>query len=253
MGAVAWKLSAARNTKERQSMNVTVEKRFAVEVVYNGVAKILHVEPEERVTALLKKAIEVFGITQNPHLLSLYRGDGSAIPENESVERAGLKPGETLLLRPNAVKGGAGLLRVAENLMVTTLKTLRECGAGRWECVVYWLGPDADSIVDGVEHPIHERSPFGYVIDDTWLTGFCTRLAVLRRSVKAQVHTHPGRPFHSATDDQWPIVSQVGFLSVVIPNFAADESSLENAWVGRLQSDGKWQQLASAAEAVVVA
>lgn len=87
-------------------MTVAVEKKFAVDVVYNGVTKPIEVVPEERVTALLRKAIAAFGITQNPHLLSLYRGDGSLVPENESVERAGLKPNEVLLLRPNAVKGG---------------------------------------------------------------------------------------------------------------------------------------------------
>ena len=87
-------------------MSVITAKKFAVEVVYNGIAKTLEVEPEQRVTALLQQAIAVFGITQQPHLLSLYRQDGTLVPENESVEGAGLKPDEVLLLRPNAVKGG---------------------------------------------------------------------------------------------------------------------------------------------------
>jgi len=234
-------------------MNLTIERKFAVEIVYNGVAKSLHVEPEEQVSALLRKAIAAFGIAQNPHLLSFYREDGSVVPENESVERAGLKPGEILLLRPNAVKGGAGLLRVGEDIVVTTFRILRECGVGRCECAVYWLGPSVDSIVDGVEHPIHERLAFGYAVDDKWLTDFWKRLRALCRSVKAQVHTHPGRAFHSATDDQWPIVSQAGFLSIVIPDFAAGEASLDSAWVGRLRRDGEWEQLASAGQAVTLA
>jgi hypothetical protein len=87
-------------------MNVMTEKKFAVQVVYNGVTKPLQVEPEERVTALLQQAIAAFGVTQQPHLLSLFRQDGTLVPENESVERAGLSPDEVLLLRPNAVKGG---------------------------------------------------------------------------------------------------------------------------------------------------
>jgi hypothetical protein len=33
--------------------------------------------------------------------------EGTVVPENESAERAGLKPEEILLLRPNAVKGGS--------------------------------------------------------------------------------------------------------------------------------------------------
>ena len=54
-------------------MTTMVEKKFFVEIVYNGVTKPLQVQPEEQVTALLQKAIAAFGITQNPHLLSLFR------------------------------------------------------------------------------------------------------------------------------------------------------------------------------------
>jgi hypothetical protein len=82
------------------------ETKFAVEVSYNGITKSIQVESEERVTALLQRAISAFGITQNGHLLSLFRQDGSLVQENESVAGAGLKPGELLLLRPNVVKGG---------------------------------------------------------------------------------------------------------------------------------------------------
>jgi hypothetical protein len=87
-------------------MSLVVEKKFKLEVVYNGIEKPFEVEPEEQVAALLQKAIAAFGITQNAHLLSLFRQDGSVVPDNESIERAGLKPGEVLLLRPNAVRAG---------------------------------------------------------------------------------------------------------------------------------------------------
>jgi hypothetical protein len=86
-------------------MNVITEKKFAVQVVYNGATKPPQVELEERVTALLQQVIAAFGVTQQPHLLSLFRQDGTLVPENESVERAGVRPDEVLLLRPNAVKG----------------------------------------------------------------------------------------------------------------------------------------------------
>lgn len=234
-------------------MTIIVEKKFAVEIVYNGVTKSLQVEPEEQVTALLQKAIATFGITQNPHLLSLFRQDGSVVPENESVERAGIMPHEVLLLRPNAVKGGAGLLRLARDTVQTTFRTLRECGRGECECAVYWTGPAGEDLVDGFEHPIHKRSPFCYEVDDDWLTQFWKRLAASKRSVKVQVHTHPGEAFHSSSDDTWPIVSQADFVSIVIPDFAIGEPSLDKAWVGRLQADGKWQCLGSAGEAVVLA
>jgi hypothetical protein len=231
-------------------METTVEKKFAVEISYNGITKQLEVEREEQVAAVLQKAIAEFHITQNPHLLSLYRQDGSQVPENESVKRAGIKPREVLLLRPNAVKGGNGLLRLASDIVQRTFSTLRECGRGECECVVYWIGPSESNLVNGVEHPIHRRSPFGYEINDHWLTDFWNRLAASKHSVKAQVHTHPGEAFHSASDDNWPIVSQEGFLSIVIPDFATGEISLKNAWIGRLRGDGIWSRLAWREQAI---
>jgi hypothetical protein len=234
-------------------MATMVEKKFVVEIVYNGVSKSLQVQPEERVTALLQKAISAFGITQNAHLLSLFRQDGTLVPENESVERAGLTPGEVLLLRPNAVKGGGGILHLATGVVRATFDALRECGRGECECVVYWTGPACADLVDALEHPVHRRSAFGYEVDDGWLTELWKRLWTSRRSVKAQVHTHPGEAFHSATDDKWPIVSQAGFLSIVIPNFALGESSLDSAWLGRLLADGTWRRVGSPAGAVVFA
>lgn len=233
-------------------MSVIVEKKFQVEIVYNGVTKPLQVESEERVTALLQRAIATFGITQNQHLLSLFRQDGTLVPENESIERAGLKPGDVLLLRPNAVKGGGELLRLAKNIVGATFRTLRECGRGECECVTYWTGPTQQDLVDGLEHPVHKRSPFGYEVEDSWLTEFWKQLAQSNRSVKAQLHTHPGQAFHSASDDQWPIVSQAGFVSIVIPDFAAGEPTLDRAWVGRLEADGKWRRLPSVSQAVIL-
>jgi hypothetical protein len=234
-------------------MTTAVEKKFDVEVVYNGISKSFQVEPQESVAAVLQRALAEFRITQNPHLLSLFRQDGSVVPENESVECAGIKPREVLLLRPNAVKGGNGLLRLAAEILQETFHTLRECGRGECECAVYWTGPSDSNLVNGVEHPIHQRLPFGYEINDGWVTDFWKRLAVSKRSIKVQVHTHPDEAFHSATDDKWPIVSQIGFISIVIPCFALGEPSLDDTWVGRLQTDGKWQRLASAVEAVTLA
>ena len=85
---------------------VAVAKKYEILVIYNGVTRPITVEPHEQVEAVLKQAIHLFGITQNAHLLSLFREDGSVVPEHQSVADAGIKPGERLALRPNAVKGG---------------------------------------------------------------------------------------------------------------------------------------------------
>jgi len=83
-----------------------VEHKYEILVIYNGVTKPLAVESHQQVQAVLQHAIHLFGITQNQHLLSLFREDGTVVPEDQSVAAAGIRPGERLALRPNAVKGG---------------------------------------------------------------------------------------------------------------------------------------------------
>ena len=85
---------------------VAVEKKFEVLVIYNGMTKPITVESHEQVQAVLQRAVHLFGITQQPHLLSFFREDGSEVPDNQSVADAGLKPEQRLALRPGAVKGG---------------------------------------------------------------------------------------------------------------------------------------------------
>ena len=83
-----------------------MDAKFSVKVIYNGITKPIEVEPDEQIAELLKRAIQAFGITSNPHTLSLFREDGTKVEEHESVHAANLHAGQELLLRPDAVKGG---------------------------------------------------------------------------------------------------------------------------------------------------
>jgi len=83
-----------------------VGQKFEVQIVYIGVTKALAVEPHQQVTALVEQAALLFGITQNVHMLGLFKEDGSEIAVNQSVAAAGIKPEELLALRPSAVRGG---------------------------------------------------------------------------------------------------------------------------------------------------
>ena len=59
-----------------------------------------------------------------------------------------------------------------------------------------------------------------------------------------QVHTHPTSAYHSNTDDQYPLVTLVGALSVVIPNFARRSPADKESWACyRLRDYGKWVPL----------
>lgn len=78
-----------------------------ITVIYNGVSREVSFHPNELVDVIRQRAIAVFGITQNPHLLSLWTEAGSELPDNVTAHAAGIHPHDRLLLRPGAVKGGS--------------------------------------------------------------------------------------------------------------------------------------------------
>jgi hypothetical protein len=81
-------------------------RNFKVEVLYNGLERAVEAKPDDLIKALLAKAIAAFPGVVNPHTLSLFTQDGRELDDEQTVQDAGVKPGETLLLRPGAVKGG---------------------------------------------------------------------------------------------------------------------------------------------------
>lgn len=54
-----------------------------------------------------------------------------------------------------------------------------------------------------------------------------------------QMHSHPGRAFHSRTDDAYPLVSLPGAFSVVAPNFCRMPIDLSQCACYRC-TRGKW-------------
>lgn len=83
-----------------------IHQATTVIVLYNGTDKTIEYAPHETVRALLDKAIAAFGIGQNQHLMALYDPAGQELGDNSSLEAAGVKPGEELVLRQSVVRGG---------------------------------------------------------------------------------------------------------------------------------------------------
>ncbi|MFL5612425.1 MAG: DUF2604 domain-containing protein [Gemmatimonadaceae bacterium] len=81
---------------------------YEIFVGYNGVEKTITANANETVQALLSRAVSEFGITTQPHILSLWNLAGVELPEGAKVGEMGISPGVHLLLRPGAVKGGRG-------------------------------------------------------------------------------------------------------------------------------------------------
>lgn len=125
--------------------------------------------------------------------------------------------------------------------MEQTFAHFRACGLGRAECVIWWLGPLAESgVIDAVAHPLHTASAGGYDIDGVWQNEFWLRLASDELELRAQIHTHPGSAFHSSRDDSMAALQTVGFLSLVIPDFGLGEPSLDGTHLAERAPDGSW-------------
>jgi len=59
----------------------------------------------------------------------------------------------------------------------------------------------------------------------------------------AQLHTHPTEAYHSSTDDEFSIVTKIGGLSLVIPDFAVRPFDLNDCAIYRLNAAGEWAEM----------
>lgn len=73
-----------------------------------------------------------------------------------------------------------------------------------------------------------------------------------KQVLAAQVHAHPTDAYHSDTDDTFPIVTALGGLSLVVPDFCRRDLLTESA-AYRLTPDGWVESETPPAELIEVA
>jgi hypothetical protein len=139
--------------------------------------------------------------------------------------------------------------RIGSDALDTTIDWLREVGETGNEGFVLWSGHH-----DGSTFTIRralwprqrpqqtEHGLLVYVPGDALaeVNAFCYEHDEI---VGAQVHTHPTDAFHSDTDDHFPLVTLLGSLSVVIPNFARADRADATGWAYyRLVGPATWDK-----------
>lgn len=145
------------------------------------------------------------------------------------------------------------MTRMTAGALEHAFEHLRECGQGQRECVAYLTGPvDQPGLIDGVVHPEHTASAVGYEVLTKALGELSKDLLARRRSVRAQIHTHPGEAYHSNTDDGGALLGTPGYLSIVIPRFAQGPVGLQQAYLAELSQDGTWTEVAIASRLQVL-
>lgn len=82
-----------------------------------------------------------------------------------------------------------------------------------------------------------------YVVDGDELHRINLDLFDTGMQLIAQIHSHPGRAYHSETDDQFTMVTVAGGLSIVVPNFATGGLNFSEWVVFRLCPILGWVKL----------
>ena len=82
------------------------DKEFEITISYNGLNKPLPVSRDELIGNVRSRAVSLFGIAENQHLLGLFSVEGGELRDTETVKEAKVKKGMKLLLRPSAVRAG---------------------------------------------------------------------------------------------------------------------------------------------------
>lgn len=149
---------------------------------------------------------------------------------------------------------------IPSSILDDTIVFLRRAGAEGFEGFVLWAGveisqqrfefrslliPDQRSMV--TEH--------GLLVTVEGEALFRINKAVHNRGeiLAAQVHSHPTDAYHSSTDDALPLVTILGGLSIVIPDFArhAPQDIERWAWF-RLTKQAQWEPALATTEVEVV-
>jgi hypothetical protein len=68
----------------------------------------------------------------------------------------------------------------------------------------------------------------------------------------AQIHSHPGRAYHSSTDDEFAVATTVGCFSLVVPDFATGPFEINRFASYRLDSSGHWREVSSSRAAQTI-
>jgi Prokaryotic homologs of the JAB domain len=144
------------------------------------------------------------------------------------------------------------LIRVPRRLALDAHAHLRRVGARGLEGFALWAGTRGGDSFQVSHTVIPEqrgvRSASGVCVTigpeelhrlNVWL--YENKLAVV-----AQLHSHPGRAYHSDTDDAFPIATAAGCLSLVIPDFASQPFALARCAVYRLSTTGRWLEVPAA-------
>jgi hypothetical protein len=129
-------------------------------------------------------------------------------------------------------------------LLARSEDSLRAAGRDGCELFVLWSGrQDGEhcEVLDGhVPRQSSYKSKDGLLVrvEGRALHKLNSWLFEHEQTLIAQLHAHPANAYHSDTDDAYPIVTQLGGLSLVAANFCEDGLISDSTAAFRLREEG---------------
>ena len=141
------------------------------------------------------------------------------------------------------------LLNVRKSVFLEGYEFLRAAGAAGLEGLLLWAGKQDGTIFSATrllipsQRGIRTADGVCAVVDQYELHRLNVLLYKEGLDLAAQVHTHPGRAYHSTTDDMCAVATTIGSFSIVVPNFAVRNYPLSDCAIYRLQKSGEWREV----------
>jgi hypothetical protein len=137
------------------------------------------------------------------------------------------------------------ILTCPRGIVETSLASLRKAGAKEQEGIILWLAGRANpQLIVEAYVPQHVAEIDRFWISCEAMIGMLNHLRTTRKSVAAQVHSHPNLAFHSWADDEYAIPRHAGALSIVVPFFGTRTTVVDfqqSSAFFALSPEGKWQ------------
>ena len=141
---------------------------------------------------------------------------------------------------------------VSRSTLAESAATLRALSGDVRESVVLWIGTEQDgkALVQEMVVPRQRASAVHFDVPIEERLRLAQQLAASGQRLLVQLHTHPGRAFHSLADDRLALPRHTGAISIVIANFARGwDGNLRHASVNHHLGGGAWSELRSGAVA----
>ena len=146
----------------------------------------------------------------------------------------------------NQRSGTVSQYLVPRSILLESASTLRSLSAGVRESVVLWIGThcSGNARVNRIVIPrqIASRKHFDVPLKER--LDIAQTILQEREKLLVQLHTHPGKAFHSELDDRLALPRHTGAMSIVIANFAINwNGDLRQASVNLHVGGGVWTEL----------